>query len=118
MILDQIKQIIPKEFYVKDFLDLSKLDTNAKLFQALVTLKEDEFNNNTRIIFYHSTQLIYTYTDLPADSLIQLQKMLVYIDIPNFFCLIISNQNIEDELLYVSKHYAVNEKPIEFICLK
>ena len=118
MILEHAQQLIPKEFNVKEFLDLSALDLGSKLYTALSPLKEKEFKEFTRIVFYHSAPLVYTFNDLPADSLIQLQKMLVYIDIPNFFCLIVSDKDIKEELEYVCKKYCVGEHPIEFICLK
>ena len=118
MILDQIKSVIPVEFNVKEFLDLSALDSTGKLFNALDPLKEEEFNEFTRIVFYHSEPLEYTFGDLPADALIQLQKMLVYIDIPNFFCLIISNKDLKEDLDYICKNYCVGEQSIKFICLK
>ena len=118
MILNQIKSEIPIEFNVKEFLDLSALDSDSKLYKALSPLKEEEFKELTKIVFYHSAPLVYTFNDLPADSLIQLQKMLVYVDIPNFFCLVITNKDIKEELEYVCKHYCVNETPIKFICSK
>ena len=53
---------------------------------------------------------------MPADILIQLQKMLVYVDIPNFFCLVITNDTkMQAELDYVCLHHAVNENPIKSI---
>jgi hypothetical protein len=118
MILEKIKSLIPAEFKVKDFLNLSELNSNGKLYNALAPLKEEEFKEFTRIVFYHSDPLVHTFEDLPADALIQLQKMLVYIDIPNFFCLIVSDQDIEKELDYVCKNYCVNETAINQICLK
>jgi hypothetical protein len=118
MIIDQVKSVIPAEFSVKEFLDLSTLDSGSKLYEALSPLREEEFKEPTKIVFYHSAPLVYTFNDLPADSLIQLQKMLVYIDIPNFFCLIVSDEDIKEELEYVCKNYCVGEHSIEFICLK
>jgi len=118
MILDQIKSVIPVEFNVKEFLDLSTLDSKGRLFNALDPLKEEEFNKSTRIVFYHSAPLVYTFGDLPADSLIQLQKMLVYIDIPNFFCLVVSDKDLKEDLEYICKNYCVGEQPINQICLK
>ena len=100
-------------------IDLSKLDTTASIYQTLVPLKKQEFPDSFRILFYHSSPLVHTYNDLPADSLITLPKMLVYIDIPNFVCMFASNETkFEQELNYVCEHYTVNETPINFICLE
>jgi hypothetical protein len=118
MILDQVKSVIPAEFNVKEFLDLSELDSKSKLYKAVSPLKEEEFKELTKIVFYHSAPLVYTFNDLPADSLIQLQKMLVYIDIPNFFCLIVSDKDLKEDLEYICKNYCVGEESINQICLK
>jgi hypothetical protein len=118
MILDQIKSAIPIEFNVKEFLDLSALDSDNKLYKTLLPLKEEEFKELTKIVFYHSAPLVSTFNDLPADSLIQLQKMLVYIDIPNFFCLVVSDKDLKEDLDYICKNYCVGEDPINQICLK
>ena len=118
MILEQVKSSIPVEFNVKSFLDLSILDSTGKLYKALIPLKEKEFKESTRIVFYHSAPLVYTFNDLPADSLIQLQKMLVYIDIPNFFCLVVSDKDLKEDLEYICKNYCVGEDPINQICLR
>ena len=118
MILSQVKQAISSEIDIKKILNLSDLKSESDVYNALSSLKEKEFKKATRIVFYHSDPLEYTFNDLPADSLIKLQKMLVYIDIPNFFCVIVTNEDIKEELEYVCKNYCVNETPIEFICLK
>jgi hypothetical protein len=114
-----LQQVLPKEFAVKKVLDLSLLTKESDFYTVLAPLKEDTFADNTRLVFHHSQPLVRTFNDLPADSLIQLQKMLVYIDIPNFFCVIVSDDiKVKDELEFVCQHYAVNENPINLICLK
>lgn len=119
MILEQVLQTIPSEIVVKQILNLSELKTSADLYHALASLKENVFVGNTRIIFYHSEPFVYSFNELPADSLINLQKMLSYIDIPNFFCLMISNNvNIKSELDYVCQWHAVNDQPISYILIE
>ena len=93
--------------------------SQVELYKALMPLYKTAYDENERIVFYCYEPLKHSFDDLPADLLIQLQKMLVYIDIPNFFCLLVTNnENVKKELKYVCDHYAVNEQPIEVICLK
>lgn len=114
--IDAIKKVIPQELVVKDFIDLSDVNTSSKLYQRLAPLKEDVFNDNVRIVFYHSSSLNYSFNDLPADILIALQKMLVYVDIPNFFCLVVSNNNLSRDMILLLR-YTVNDVPLTFIQL-
>lgn len=81
----------------------------------MAPLHKEVFEEGECIIFKCPKELKHSYNDLPADILINLQKMLVYIDIPNFFCTIISTIDLSLELDYVCKHYAVNETPIKNI---
>lgn len=99
---------------IKAEIDISELNSSADFFKVLSPLKENVFADDVRIIFFNSKELIHSFADLPADQLITLQKMLVYLDIPNFFCLFRSNnKNIVQELEYVCNHYATNESPIK-----
>jgi hypothetical protein len=119
MSLDLILQAVPSEFNIKEFLNLSTLHKDADLYRTLKLLKETEFKEFTRLVFYHIDPLVYAFDDLPSDSLINLQKMLVYIGIPNYYCLFVSNdKKVKEGLKYVCEQYAFNEHPIEFICLK
>lgn len=120
MILDQINQLLPNDINVKKIINLSDYSWSKDrlLAKVLLDLREDEFNNTTRIVFYHSDELDKSFDDLPADMLIKLQMLLVEVDIPNFFCLIVSDSIIEDDVAYVCQHHAVNENPINLICLK
>lgn len=98
-------------------IDLNDLDykPQSQLFNAIAPLRKEVFDDNDRIVFKCTNILAHTYNDLPADVLIRLQKMLSYVDISNFFCVVISNTDLSAELEYVCKHYAVNENPIKNI---
>lgn len=98
-------------------IDLNLLDTKSQidLYKTLMPLYKSEFKEDERIIFECSSELTHTYKDLPADLLIQLQKMLVYIDIPNYFCIVKSHIDLSAELEYINQHYAVGDTPIRNI---
>ena len=109
---------LPRHYEVKALIDLSDVSTEILLYKTIYPLREEKYCENTRIIFYHTQELIYTFDDLPADIVILLQRMLVYIDIPNYFCAICSTKDLTAELKYVCEKYAVNEIPMTYICLK
>ena len=98
-------------------IDLNLLDGKPQidLYKALVPLQKTVFDEDERIIFECYGELTHTYKDLPADLLIQLQKMLVYINIPNYFCIVKSRVDLSAELEYVNQQYAVDDSPIRNI---
>ena len=120
MILDQVRQLLPKNISIKGIINLSDFSwaKDRLLADQLMQLREDTFEDDCRIVFYHSDELDRSFDDLPADMLIKLQMILVEVDIPNFFCLLVSDSIIKEDVKYVCNHYAVNENPINLICLK
>lgn len=87
------------------------------LYSVLAPLKRAKFANNELIIFYCLDQLHRQFDDEPCDLLVSLQKVLVYLDIPNSFCKLVSNVDLSNDLQLVSDVHAVNETPIENIIL-
>lgn len=119
MISEKAKELIPSDVKVKHWIDLSAFEyNNGALFDLLKELKEDQFEENLRIVFYHSNILSKDFDDLPPDILIKLQKILCQTDIPNYFCLVISDMELNNDLTYVCQHHAVNETPIKLIMIK
>jgi hypothetical protein len=86
------------------------------IYDLLKPLYKSKFNDNEIIVFYCFAPLSHRFNDMPAELLSRLQKMLVYIDIPNFFCVIITNnKKMQPELDSVCKKYATGEAPIKTI---
>jgi len=120
MILEQVNALSTK-YNIKSTVDLSKYSwsTDYLLKEALEKLKELEFADDTRIVFYHSAPLDKSFDELPADMLIKLQMLLAEVDIPNYFCIVITDVDLTNELDYLCTKYAVDEKPmINIICSK
>ena len=115
-----LEQVLPKNITVKGVVNLSDYSwsTDRLLADKLTTFREESFEDDCRIVFYHSEELDKSFDNLPADMLIKLQMLLVEVDIPNFFCLLVSDSIIKADVEYVCDHYAVNEIPINLICLK
>jgi len=65
---------------------------SSALYQFLLPLKKDSFAENERIVFYN-------FAKINDEFLLHLQKTLNYLDIPEFFILVITNQKSTVERL-------------------
>lgn len=73
-------------------------DTMEVLYNDLLPMKKCEYQSNYRFIFLHYDTDYYITNNQPGILLRNLQKILVSLDIPNYFCLILTEQNIQKEL--------------------
>ena len=83
-----------KEYQVLDSCTLEDLyskPSNA-LYEFLTPLKKESFADNEKIVFYN-------FSKINIDLLIHLQKTLTYLDIPEFFVLVVTNQKSTIEAL-------------------
>ena len=118
MTLEEIQKIIGTSYDIIEIFDLAVLDAMSEkdIHDLLAPLYKSEFANNEIIVFYCFTTLAHRFTDMPAELLDRIQKMLVYIDIANFFCVVITNdKNMQSELDYVNDQYTKDETPIRTI---
>ena len=70
----------------------------SRLYNDLLKLKQDHYESNYRFIFLHYDTDYYVTNDQPGLMLRNLQRILVNLDVSNYFCLILTQQNIEKEL--------------------
>jgi hypothetical protein len=107
-----------KEYFIYDkIFDLFSYDSNLeKLYLELAELKKDHYDVNYRFIFLHYDTDYYIYPGTPGILLTNLQTILKKLDIPNYFCLIITNHtNLEHEVNYLQKHLTNDHSPIGII---
>lgn len=82
---------------------------SASLSRLLADLKQPEFANNYRIVFYN-----FNNVDI-SDVLAHLQECLTFLDIPNFFVLVVSNDSAVESLLTLAQwQYSTEQHPIGF----
>lgn len=117
MILDlwpECEDLLKKYFVYDKIFDLLNYDENLDdLYNELKNLKKDAFDPNYRFIFLHYDTDYYLYPEIPGLTLTNLQKILVELNIPNYFCLIITNHfNIDKELRYLQKTFTKDDYPI------
>lgn len=83
---------------------------SASMTRDLFSMKKDQFVDNERIIFS-------CFDNTPDDKIIELlthlQKTITFVDIPNFFVLIITNRSIiKDSLEEIRKLYSTEDVSI------
>lgn len=91
---------ILKKFFVFDrIFNLICYDHDMnKLYEELRQLKQDKYQNNYRFIFLFYDTQYYITNSSSGLTLLNLQRILHQLDIPNYFCLILSQQPIAEEL--------------------
>jgi hypothetical protein len=95
--LDQETIDILKQYFVFDrIFDLIEYDLDMeRLYNDLKSLRKDVFESNYRFIFLHYDTEYYVAPDMPGLTLMNLQKILESLDISNYFCLILTQQNLQ-----------------------
>ena len=95
---------------------LFKPNGNKIMYKQLELLRKDKYDPTDRIVVVYDCADRYSYTDLPGDGLVCLQKYLTQLDITNCFVLIVSsNKNIANECKKVKELYSTDENSIECI---
>jgi hypothetical protein len=88
--------ILKKHFIVDHIFDLINYDIDMEqLHTELQKLRKDKYENNYRFVFLHYDTEYYITQNLPGLTLINLQKILESLDIPNYFCLLLSQQDLQ-----------------------
>jgi len=83
--------------------------------QKLRLLKKDVFEDNDRVIIKQDIEDSYPYVDSAGVKLIEIQKIINQVDIPNYFVLLVTpNPDIESEIKFITEYYSVDSTPINF----
>jgi len=95
MLQQEAAKILKKYFVFDRMFNLLDYDSNMQLlYDELKLLKREIYQSNYRFIFFHYDTEYYITNDSPGITLLNLQKILASLDIPNFFCLIITQQDV------------------------
>jgi len=99
MISEKTISILQKYYVFDKIFDLFSYDNDmSKLYDDLKKIKKNSYANNYRFIFlFYDTQYHITPTQ-PGLTLLNLQRIVAELDIPNYFCLILTQQHIIDQL--------------------
>lgn len=120
MILDlwnECQDSLKKYFEFDKIFDLLLYDQNLiALKTELADLCREEYKPNYRFIFLHYDTDFYLYPNTAGILLTNLQIILRDLDIPNYFCLIVTNHNnLSQELEYLHQHFTTDPYPISTI---
>ena len=105
-VLDQTTIDILKKYFIFDCIfNLLDYDLNMQqLYNELKELKQNEYEPNYRFIFAHYDTEYYINHSTPGITLINLQKILESLDIPNYFCIPLTQQNLQSMCSYLKKN--------------
>jgi hypothetical protein len=94
-----LEQILSKYFQYDKIFNLINYDSNMILLSnELQKLTKSCYESNYRFIFCQWDTDYYLPNNTAGFTLRNLQRILVQLDIPNYFCLLITQQNIDNEL--------------------
>jgi hypothetical protein len=103
--------ILKKHFVFDRIFNLIDYDLDMeRLYKELRALRKDKFETNYRFIFLHyDTEYYITPTSPAGITLINLQKILESLDISNYFCLILTQQDLQPMCNRVWQEFASND---------
>jgi len=111
-----VSPILNKYFvYDRVFNLLFYQNAMEELYNVLLPMKRPDYESNYRFIFLHYDTDYYITNNQPGILLRNLQKILVSLDIPNYFCLILTEQNIQKELDQLAQEETNNDCSISSI---
>ena len=90
---------LARYFKYDKIFDLVAYDQDMfRLHQELELLKKEQYDPDYRFIFLHYDTDYYVTNDQPGIMLRNLQRIIWDLDISNYFCLILSQQDLQAEL--------------------
>ena len=94
-----VHDILKQYFKFDRVFNLIEYDSNMmNLYNELLELKKDSYEHNYRFIFLHYDTDYYITNNQPGLMLRNLQRVITSLDISNYFCLILTQKNITNEL--------------------
>lgn len=110
ILIDPAVDILKKYFIFDKIFDLLEYDLDMeKLYHELKSLCRDNYEPNYRFIFLQYDTEYYITQESPGTTLINLQKILENLDISNYFCLLLSQQDLQPMCNLVKKMIAPND---------
>jgi hypothetical protein len=108
--------VLKKYFIFDCIFDLIDYDLNMQqLYNELKELRQIEYEPTYRFIFLHYDTEYYINHDTPGLTLTNLQKILESLDIPNYFCILLTQQNLQNMCNYVKKNLTNDNCSIDAI---
>jgi len=109
---NEVFKVLKKHFVFDRIFNLLDYDLRMDvLYEELKSLRQDSYDSNYRFIFLHYDTEYYISTDYPFSgiTIINLQKILESLDIPNYACLILTQQELQPMCDRAKNHFAPND---------
>lgn len=104
-------------YNIVDTILFSESLTNIR--KKFESIRKDVFDPNDRIVIEQDIIDTYPYIDGPGVKLIEIQKIINRVDISNCFILLVtSNQNVSDEIEFITKFYSIDKTPINALVVE
>jgi hypothetical protein len=111
-----LEEVLKKYFIFDKIFNLLHYDYDMKeLHVELSQLRQDSYKENYRFIFLLEDTQYYITNDRPGLTLLNLQRILQDLDISNYFCLILTTQNIAWQLKQLRKQETTDDCSIDSI---
>ena len=91
-------------------LDMQRLRTDLEL------LTKPRYESNYRFIFLLYDTQYHITNDQPGLTLLNLQRILHNLDIPNYFCLVLSHHDVSEQLHQLALSETTDDCAIDSIC--
>jgi hypothetical protein len=116
MLIPEALDILKKHFVFDKIFNLLEYDLDMqRLYDDLKLLTRESYDANYRFIFLHYDTEYYITNDTPGTTLINLQKILESLDISNFFCILLTQQNLQPICNQLSKEFTSDDCSIAVI---
>ena len=107
----ELKKFVSEKYNLVCFEDLAQFySSNGAIFKLLQSLKKEAYKDNDKLVFYTSQVL-------DQEFLNHIQRALSFIDIGNFFVLIISPYDLTEMLTFANNKHGHDEYRIHSQCL-
>lgn len=101
--------ILKKHFVFDKLFNLFEYDLDmSRLYTDLKKLKKEAYPHNYRFIFLHYDTEYYVQGNTYGVTMLNLQRILAELDISNYFCLVLSQQQLAPSLKTLKKQETVD----------
>ncbi len=106
----EAESLLRKYFVFDHFFDLLHYDSNmTELYNDLKALTKQSYEPNYRFIFLFYDTEYYINHDSPGLTLLNLQNILESLDIDNYFCILLTQQNLQSVCRDLQKNHTTND---------
>ena len=114
--IEYLRPTLDKYFVYDQIFNLLDYDTRLDdLYNDLKSLTKSSYESNYRFIFLHYDTDYYITNNQPGLLLRNLQRIIWALGIGNYFCLILSQQNLQNELEQLRIEETTEQIPIACI---